>query len=178
MLQELRGVLLATESARRDVLGVDHGIWIETFTTPPPTVTTPATEEGAEGETTTTSGDINDPSHPKYYENLMLKRYGRLPGSSGTKTSTSTTIEAVAPAAGNTNEIAVVNMTFRAVNMRQISPMANNDLAYELQRALQASPMFDPKETKLTGQIEVVDASAPTFSFGVTLRLKEPLKLL
>ena len=109
----------------------------------------------------------------------MMQRYGIIPGRTGPGgTNTTTTTEAVAPTPGNTNEIAVVNMTFRAVNMRSYSHLANDELAYELQRALQSSPLFDPKETKLTGQIEVVDASAVTFSFGVTLRLKHPLKLL
>jgi type IV pilus assembly protein PilM len=36
-LQELRGVLMTTELARQEALGVNHGVWIETFTTPPPT---------------------------------------------------------------------------------------------------------------------------------------------
>jgi type IV pilus assembly protein PilM len=176
-LQELRGVLMTTEMARREALGVNHGVWIETFTTPPPTVTTPASEEDEYGEGgESTSPD--DPSSPGYYERLMMQRYGIIPGRTGVGgTNTTTTTEAVVAAAGNTNEIAVVNMTFRAVNMKSYSHLANDELAYELQRALQSSPMFDPKETKLTGQIEVVDASAVTFSFGVTLRLKHPMKL-
>ncbi len=176
VLQELRGALLATEEVRRAALGVDHGIWIDTFTTPPPTVT--ATTPEGETEEGASPANANDPSSPGYYQRLMLQRYGRLPGGAGSTSSTNTTTtEAVAPTPGNTNEIAVVNLTFRAVNMRPFSPMANDELAYELQRALQSSPMFDPKETKLTGQIEVVDASAVTFSFGVTLRLKNPIKL-
>jgi type IV pilus assembly protein PilM len=176
-LQELRGALLVTELARQEALGVSHGVWIETFTTPPPTiVAAPSDDELGEGGTGST--DPDDPSSPGYYERLMMKRYGLVPGRTGLGAGgTTTTTEAVVAAPGNTNEIAVVNMTFRAVNMRPISPMANDDLAYELQRALQSSPMFDPKETKLTGQIEVVDAAAVTFSFGVTLRLKHPLKL-
>jgi hypothetical protein len=173
-LQELRGALMATEMARQEALGVSHGVWIETFTTPPPTiVAAPSEDESGEGAVT----NPDDPSSPGYYERLMMKRYGLVPGKMGTSTGAVSTTEAVVAAPGNTNEIAVVNMTFRAVNMKPISPNANDELAYELERTLKSSPMFDPKETKLTGQIEVVDPSAVTFGFGVTLRLKHPLKL-
>jgi type IV pilus assembly protein PilM len=171
-VEELRGALISTEMSRQQALGVSHGVWIETMTTPPPTIVTAPTEDEL-GEGTVTNPD--DPSSPGYYERLMMKRYGLVPGKKGTGTTTTT--EAVVPTPGNTNEIAVVNMTFRAVNMKTISPNANDELAYELERTLQSSPMFDPKETKLTGQIEVVDTSAVTFGFGVTLRLKHPLKL-
>jgi hypothetical protein len=37
--------------------------------------------------------------------------------------------------------------------------------------------MFDPQETKLSGQMELVGEDAVTFSFGVTIRLQDPLKL-
>jgi hypothetical protein len=176
-LQELRGVLMATEVSRRDALGVNHGVWIENFTTPTPTITAAPTADG-EFEEGAAVADENDPSSPGYYERLMMKRYGMIPGRGGSGgTNTTTTTEAAIATRGNTNEIAVVNMSFRAVNMKTISPMANDELAFELERMLQLSPLFDPKETKLTGQIEVVDSSAVTFSFGVTLRLKKPLAL-
>jgi hypothetical protein len=173
-LQELRGALMATEMSRQEALGVSHGVWIETFTTPTPTFVAAPTSEDELGEE---GGGVSpdDPSSPGYYERLMIKRYGLDPRKAAAGTTTTT--EAVIAAPGNTNEVAVVNIAFRAVNMRPISPMANDELAYELERALQSSPMFDPKETKLTGQIEVVDAAAVTFGFGVTLRLKHPLKL-
>jgi len=46
-----------------------------------------------------------------------------------------------------------------------------------VQKELQDSPLFDGKETKLSGDIESVDDAAITFSFGVTLKLKRPMKL-
>ena len=63
------------------------------------------------------------------------------------------------------------------MNLKKNDASANNNLAYAVQAELQASPLFDPKETKLSGDIENVDEKADTFSFGVTLKLKRPMKL-
>src|SRR6185436_6779323 len=77
----------------------------------------------------------------------------------------------------STNEIAVVTIKCRGLNLKKFSPTANNDLAYAVEKELQESPMFDRKETKFSGDIESVDETAITFSFSVTLKLKKPMKL-
>ena len=69
------------------------------------------------------------------------------------------------------------NITCRAVNLKKIDATANDQLAYELQHQLTNSPMFDAKETKLSGPISGAEGDTPDFSFGVTLKLKRPLKL-
>jgi type IV pilus assembly protein PilM len=183
VLGELRLALLAAEEARKEGLGgLDNGVWIESFTTPAPVTTSDATAEGEEGAEGEGTGEGTGTQDAGYYDRLMAERYGLVLGKDGRlqtpgSASTSTTTDAVAGPAGNTNEIAVVNLNCRGVNMRWHSPTANADLAYAVEKALQASPLFDPKETKLSGQIEVVDEAALTFSFGLTLRLKNPLKL-
>ena len=77
-------------------------------------------------------------------------------------------------AAVNTNELATIKVTFRAVS---INESANNQLIYALERELKASPLFDPKDTQVTGLMEKAEANAPTFSFPLSLKLKRPIKL-
>jgi hypothetical protein len=45
-----------------------------------------------------------------------------------------------------------------------------------MENELKSSPLFDPKETQLSPQINVDEATG-TFTFGVTLAIKRPLKL-
>ena len=88
----------------------------------------------------------------------------------------STTAKPAAPT--STNEIAVINMKCRGLNLKKYDPSANNKLAYAVEDELQSSPLFDRKDTKLSGDIEQVEATnSITFSFGVTLKLKHPMKL-
>jgi hypothetical protein len=68
-------------------------------------------------------------------------------------------------------------MKCRGVNLKRHSPTANADLAYSVENQLRASPLFDPKETKLSGTAENVGESDLTFGFEVTLRFKNPIKL-
>ena len=115
----------------------------------------------------------------------MMERYhvlppGMAPGATpptegGESTATATPTAPKTPA--STNEIAVITMKCRGLNLKKYSPTANNDLAYAVEKELQESPLFDRKETKLSGDIESVDETAVTFSFGVTLKLKRPMKL-
>ena len=77
----------------------------------------------------------------------------------------------------STNELGVVTVLFRGVNLvNSTVPSANSDIAYAVAAALQASPYFDKDETQLAHTIDVDDASG-TFSFGVNLKMKRPLKL-
>jgi hypothetical protein len=66
---------------------------------------------------------------------------------------------------------------FRAVNMnKSTDPSANSRLAFEVETNLQASAFFDPAGTKLSGDMDQVEESATTFTFGMTLKLKQPIK--
>ena len=72
----------------------------------------------------------------------------------------------------------MINVKCRGLNLKKLDPSANDKLAYAVQDALRKSPLFDDKETKLSGSIETVDeTNSVTFSFGVTLKLKHPMKL-
>jgi hypothetical protein len=168
VLTEVRRVMLQAEAVRKQAMGgVDNGVWIESFTSTTPGLTAVPQAE-AEPET---------PS-PFYYNRLMMERYGIIPRGAPLPTEGETTATAASkPSPTSTNEIAVITVKCRGVNLKRFSPDANDKLAFAVQSELQASPMFDNKETKLSGQIEAVDENAITFSFGVTLKLKQPMKL-
>ena len=166
VLSELRGVLMRAEAARKQVMGVENGVWIESFTSATPGLTAapaPAEEE---------------PTQSPYQMNVeMMKRYGLIPrGAAPSEGGTTAAAKPATPA--STNEIAIVTLKCRGLNLKKYSPTANDELAFAVQKELQASPMFDSKETKLSGDIEQVEAAnSVTFSFGVTLKMKHPLKL-
>jgi type IV pilus assembly protein PilM len=183
ILTELRGALLETERVRSSVMGgIDNGVWIETLSTPEPVVTGAGagpTYDEFGNEIEDYSDDVSTPeTDAGFYDRLMMERYGIDPSRRAADTTTAvTTIEAVTGPPGNTNEIAFINLTCRGINLTRYNPSANAELMFELERTLQASPLFDPQETKLSGQMELVGEDAVTFSFGLTVRLQDPLKL-
>ncbi|MGH7990559.1 MAG: pilus assembly protein PilM, partial [Limisphaerales bacterium] len=75
-----------------------------------------------------------------------------------------------------TNQIGAVTLVCRAVSLSSVDPSANTTIAYALEDKLRSISYFDPKATQLSGQITPDDASG-TFTFGVTVVLKNPLNL-
>jgi len=175
VLTELRRVLMQAEANRKQVMGgTENGVWIESFTSQTPGLT--AAPEQEEQQQLVTSS-----AQQAMYYRLMMERYhvmppGMPPPPEGGD-STAPTTPAAAKTPASTNEIAVITVKCRGLNLKIFSPTANNDLAYAVEKELQESPLFDRKETKLSGEIESVDETAVTFSFGVTLKLKHPMKL-
>ena len=170
VLSELRRTLMQAEATRKQAMGVENGVWIESFTSATPGLTASPTSE-AEPESS---------PMPFYYNRMMMERYfpslRGAPLPSEAEGTPSTTAKPAAPT--STNEIAVINMKCRGLNLKKYDPSANNKLAYAVEDELQSSPLFDRKETKLSGDIEQVEATnSITFSFGVTLKLKHPMKL-
>jgi type IV pilus assembly protein PilM len=75
-----------------------------------------------------------------------------------------------------TNQTGVITLVCRAVSLSDVDPSANTTIAYALENELKASSYFDPAATQLSGQITADDTSG-TFTFGVTVALKNPLNL-
>ena len=69
VLSELRRVLMQAEAARKQAMGVENGVWIESFTSATPGLTAAPTT-GAEEEPAPT---------PVFYNRLMMERYGLIP---------------------------------------------------------------------------------------------------
>ena len=168
VLKEVRRVLIRVEEAakhRPTLYGADAGVWVERLTTMAPAAATdPNQLQPGRG---TTGGDATTPAPPP-----------------GDGVSMSGTTPAAAPemrsAPGiqttNSNEIARVSLLFRAVSLTQVAPSANTDIAYVLLDELKASPWFEPKGTQFSTEI-LPDEATGTFTFGVTLALKQPFKL-
>jgi hypothetical protein len=77
-------------------------------------------------------------------------------------------------AAADTSSITIV---FRGVNLTANNPDFNtSEIAFAVQRVIKESEMFDKEGSNLTGTVEP-DASNGTFTFGMTVKLKRPLKL-
>ncbi|MGO8838631.1 MAG: type IV pilus assembly protein PilM [Limisphaerales bacterium] len=66
---------------------------------------------------------------------------------------------------------ATITLVCRAVNLSNIDPSANTDIAYAVFNALQADPLIDAKNTQLRGDITPDDSNG-TFTFGITATLK------
>jgi type IV pilus assembly protein PilM len=192
VLTELRRVLIRVEQTTKSKLRTDAGVWIEQLITAAPR---PEGEGGPgpePGAGPPTSGGMSE---------AFLQRYGlrgrRMPGTpppAAEPTPTATPTEGAAPDGtpgsprkpkGDTNEIATLTITFRAVSVKDISgrPEADKDIAYAvvqemLAAKLQDSPLFDPdpQETHTTSDV-INDEQTKTFTFSVVARLKHPLKL-
>jgi type IV pilus assembly protein PilM len=179
ILTQVRQILAQTEDKQRRP-GVEVGVWIETFGTVAPETQVAAAETAADqAPQTSTFAYAMSPE--------LMRRYGLLPNKTDTyasstgedpsaaasTTSTSTTTPA------NTNQIEIVNVKLRAVNLnRGGTKGANGDLAYAVEQEFRAATnYFEPTGTKLSGQLEDVDEAAVTFGFELTLKLKHPVKL-
>src|SRR5207249_3604732 len=175
LLAELRRTLMQAEAARKESMGVENGVWIESFTSTTPGLTAAPAQAQQEEESGMPSAT------QMMYQRLMMERYGLRPQSFSAQPESESPITSAASTKttpASTNEIATITVKCRGLNLKKVSPTANDDLAFAVQDALRKSPLFDPKETKLSGAIEQVDeTNSVTFSFGVTLKLKHPMKL-
>jgi len=170
ILTEVRNILKATEAESSQKLGVPVGIWVDTFySTEPPKPEVAAAEEDAPKVITMSKE--------------LMARYGLLPksavtsseGGDGGGSADGGAAKAKTPA--STNEVAVLNLSIRAVNLQKVKQEANGQIAYDLEKLAKASPLFDASETQLSGNLEQVDDSTATFTFPLKLKLKRPIKL-
>jgi type IV pilus assembly protein PilM len=83
---------------------------------------------------------------------------------------------AAAAAPASTNEVATVRLLCRGVDLTRVSAPANTELAFAVLKELQSCAWLDAEGTQFEGTI-TVDEATGTFTFGVNLKLKRPLKL-
>jgi type IV pilus assembly protein PilM len=77
----------------------------------------------------------------------------------------------------NTN-LVTINVKFRAINLNRYGDnAANGKLAYTVAEEFKNSNFFDSNGTKLSGELESVDNTAKTFTFNMTLKLKNEMQL-
>jgi type IV pilus assembly protein PilM len=168
MLTELQTVLTRTEALRKaEMGGVQNGVWIEEFSSTNPSLAAgPSVRLDPDPQE-----DIARPSVDPEMMKMMMERYGlSAAGTFGGP--------AAAPAASDTvstNEVTGFNVTCRAVSRRNLDATADDRLLFVLESQLKSSPLFDPDETRLSSPVTRDDEL--TFSFGITLKLKNPIKL-
>jgi len=195
VLSELRLVLIRAEEKTRASFRADTGIWIEQLTTGTPG-STDAMGGVAQPITPGATGAAA-PGMSREQIDMMQRRYG---GNYGRGAETPPPAPAAAPpGGGGTNDIDVMNITFRAVGLSGIAPGANADTALELLNEIKNSPYFDPSTNTYAGDIsqevplnpniqapntpggqsgETTSGEPPgTFSFKIVAKLKRPLKL-
>ena len=169
VLAELRRVMGRVEVATKQKLGTDTGVWIEQFTSRPglgsavdfSTFNNPAAAPMASINRRRMIEEAGVQPMPPSPPEGMPSPEGGVPATPGG-----------APH-GNTNEISTVTLVCRAVDV------ANNEarqvIPFALEKELRESPMFNPTNTVLSPEV-TPDANGVTFSFGVTLGLKRPMK--
>lgn len=169
VLAELRRVLARVEISTKQKLGTDTGVWIEQFTSRPGL--------GAAVDMSMFSPEGPHMPIPTDYSRIPRGEFDRpAPMLEGAPPVDGAMPPEGAPAVahvGNTNETSTVQIVCRAVDVanneaRQIVPFA-------LEKELRESPLFNPTNTVLSPEV-TPDGSGTTFTFGVTLGLKRPMK--
>jgi type IV pilus assembly protein PilM len=191
VMGELRAALMRSEDAMKSKLRTDTGVWIEQFTT---TTNNPEADQGLQPAGAPAPAPMSAASAAE--QAAFRRRYGLDPAG-GSAAAPAPAPEGGAPgaeagggggkgprkpkaAAGGSNEVATVTITFRAVSMIAASgqPEANKATAYQVLSEIQKSPMFDPdpEETKFSCDVSAEEPPG-TFTFCVVAKLKNPLKL-
>jgi type IV pilus assembly protein PilM len=158
VLKQLRQAMIRTEQVSHDKLKLDTGVWVEKFLTMTPRAAS---------------------------ENIFEvpgagPRTGALPPSAFAGAGAPPAPDqSAAPAGTPTPEspIAAITLTCRAMNLQNIVSDANTTIIYALERELKDEPLFDSKGTQLNNDPIVTDDASGTFSFGITVQLKQPLNL-
>jgi type IV pilus assembly protein PilM len=182
IIQEMRGALMRAEDATRRKFGHDTGVWVETMSSLTPQSGSGSYDPNLQGAATT------EVVTPTIQNEAFMKRYGIMPGRGRMSAEgASPGGDAGAPAtptgapAGNSNQVASVTIVCRGVSLTQAlasgnAASANTEIAFAFESALRESPLFEAKETQLTQKV-TEDETTGTFTFGLTLKLKRPLKL-
>ena len=182
VLSELRRVLIRVEQTTKSRLRTDAGVWVDRLVT-----ASPRTEgEAAPGldQATAPSGGM-DPRFAARY-GLGGGRRGIAPPpaaepapppADGAAPDGATPRKK--PKTSDTNEVATVTLTFRAVSLKDVSGQADADkgVAYAVLEELKSSPLFDPDPQETKTDSEVTYEEDGTFTFRIIARLRSPLKL-
>jgi len=203
LMMELRRVFIQVEDATKNRLGADAGVWVERFITANLGARQSSwTELGPDAQPAV--GQPQPQQQPGWDPQIMeiyRKRYGiQYPGGPAAPPGGANPEAAPNPAepenpefitstpavpgmpgaastqAGDTNEISTVTLHCRAVDLSRVSPSANTELAIAVLRELQQSPMVNAEGTQFEGTIQP-DEQTGTYTFGISLKLKKPIRI-
>jgi type IV pilus assembly protein PilM len=196
VLGEMRQALMRAEGGLKTQLRTDTGIWIEQF------ITGNATDENAaggliQGPTPTATPARTGPMSEA--DMAFQRRYGLAAGGRGAPAAPAETpppapaapdpnaaADPNAPAAAGgskkarpgSNEVATITLTLRAIGLNSVDASADKTTVYTVLNEIRNCPLVDPdpQETHDNGTITAEEPPG-TFTFGVVVRLKRPLKL-
>ena len=140
VLSQVRQALIRVEQGTKLKLHTDPGIWVEQMTSAAPR---------AEGEqqASTPSAPAAMSASDLAAQAVFNRRYGLRapPPQAPVDTGAATSSKRHKTGTGDSNEVSTVTLTFRAVNLANISgqPEANMGIAYDVVKELQSSPAFD-----------------------------------
>jgi type IV pilus assembly protein PilM len=185
-ISEVRVALMRAESALQKKLsaqrpGVDVGIWVEQMIADP-TLGASASAMGMGMGVPPGAMPGAAPNMPPGY-NPALAAYGNaanpeLGGPGGMPMPNPHAMDPgmvdpnAPPQTATTN---FVTLVCRAVNLSELDPSANSEMAYAVENELKNSGLVDPKQTQLTGQITTDDTTG-TFTFMVNVVPVSPVK--
>ncbi len=189
VMTELRNILMKVENGMNADLRTDAGtgVWIDQF------ITAEVRQAGDQpADATATAAPQNAAFASQAAAEAMYRRYGiRAPGmrpiapapaaetpgaAPGAEGATGTEATAVKKRTVGTNEVASIDITFRATSLKAIRPDANKQIVYAVLGEIQNSPLFDREYTGVKSNISE-DEAPGTFTFGITVGLKRPFKL-
>ncbi|MBK9138816.1 MAG: type IV pilus assembly protein PilM [Verrucomicrobia bacterium] len=180
MLAELRAALTTAEQTIREGLNIRASVWVEKM--------------APEGQQTAEEATEEEAAPRPRMDLAMMMRYGLLnpeqmkalqnvgSGGGGADASADAGTDGEpAPrpkTPANTNTIHTLNLTCRAISLKNFSPAAESLLMDTLEKELKNSPHFlgGTNGTRLSGQREY-DENTGTFRFEVKLKLAQPIPL-
>jgi len=192
-LSEVRRVLIRVEQATKAKLRTDAGVWIEQFVSAAPKAEGEGTA-GLEAGAAPGAPGADPAAMDAFRRRYGLEGRGGMPGPPPPAAEPAPAPPAAPPPdgtapagptshkrakSGDTNEVATLTLTFRAVSLKDVTGQADADkgVAYSVLQELQNSPLFDPDPQETRTDSEVTYEEGGTFTFRLIARLKRPLKL-
>jgi type IV pilus assembly protein PilM len=175
ILREIRLALIRAEDATKREFGTDTGVWIDNMNSYSSIAAgNPALGGGIPGAAPgfASAAFANSPEME-----AMRLRYGAA-AEGGRPLGEEFGMPPQAPPGDGsavTNQVGTIKLQFRGVSLNQISS-ANTKIAYAVHSEIVASPLVNKDGTQLDATV-TEDETTGTFSFGITLALKNPLNL-
>jgi type IV pilus assembly protein PilM len=173
-LEAIRGSLIRAETKQTQP-GRPVGVWIEKFGTESASTFTPDQQED-QNNSGMSSGMmfyLRNPELARRYFPQLFK------GGNSPVLPTEPTETTEKKSSSTSTNTATVEVRLRALNLEKAGESgANSALAFAVQDEFRKNPVFDADGTKLSGEIEKVENTSDTFTFGLTLKLKNPMKTM
>jgi type IV pilus assembly protein PilM len=173
-LEAIRGSLIRAETKQTQP-GRPVGVWIEKFGTESASTFTPDQQED-QNNSGMSSGMmfyLRNPELARRYFPQLFK------GGNSPVLPTEPTETTEKKSSSTSTNTATVEVRLRALNLEKAGESgANSALAFAVQDEFRKNPVFDADGTKLSGEIEKVESTSDTFTFGLTLKLKNPMKTM